>query len=104
MAANTTDEAAVVAGVLADVRPQFPPFVRDAVFQLRTDHAGDPAVWVWLILDDDTELESRAIQAELKRVRDAIQDRVFASGIDRWPYLSVRTVSEQRDRLARGAA
>ena len=98
------DDAAAVAEVLAAVRPQFPAFVRDAVFQLRADHTGDPAVWIWLILDDDTEIESRDVQAELRQVRWAIFDRILESVPGRWPFVSVRTVSEQRDRAARGAA
>jgi hypothetical protein len=103
MSVTTTDEAAVAA-VIDAVRPQFPPFIRDAVFQLRTDHTGDPGVWVWLILDDDTEIESRAIQAEMAPVRWAIFDRILESVPGRWPFLSVRLVSDQKELDARGAA
>jgi hypothetical protein len=96
-----TDEAAVV---LAAVRPQFPPFVHDAVFQLRTDHTGDPAVWIWLILDDETDVEERAVQDALIGVQRAIHDRLMASGVDRWPFISVRTRTDQQEQLARGVA
>ncbi len=98
------DDSAAVAEVLAAVRPQFPAFVRDAVFQLRNDHTGEPGVWVWLILDDDTEIESRAIQAEMAPVRRAIFDRVLESVPGRWPYISVRLVSDQQELDMRGVA
>lgn len=104
MTPTRTDDATVIADVLAAVRPQFPAFVRDAVFQLRADHTGEPAVWIWLILDDDTDVEVGEVQAGLTRVRRTIHDRLMAGGVDRWPFISVRTRSDQQELVARGAA
>lgn len=81
----------------------WPDYVFGADFRLGNDSTGDPAVWIWLLLNDDVEIESRAVQDELGRVRRAYLDEIQKAGINRWPYVSVRTRSETKNLIA-GAA
>jgi hypothetical protein len=96
------DETETVATVLAAVRPQLPAYVHDVVFHLRNDHDGDPGVWVWLVLDDATDVESRTFQDEFATLRKVISENLRRAGVIGWPYIYVRTDSEQRVHVAKG--
>jgi hypothetical protein len=81
----------------------WPDYVLWVEARIGTDSAGDPAVWVWLVVKDDVEIESPKVQAELARVREAYRNAIQKAGIDRWPYITVRTRSETK-ALVGGAA
>lgn len=97
-------DAEKVASVLTATRPQFPAYVHGAILRLGNDHSGDPAVWIWLILEDDVDIESRSVQEDLFRIRGVIRDQLVLAGVTRWPFISVRTRTEQTELLTRGAA
>jgi hypothetical protein len=63
-------------------------------FEMKPDSSGDPAVYVWLILKDDVDVETREVQDELYDVRAAIRKEFTAAGITDWLYASVWGRSE----------
>ncbi len=71
-----------------------PPFVTEIRHVLDTDHAGDPALRIWVIFEDDTadgpEFLSRA-----EEVQSTIVKAVRQAEIGRWPYVHFRGHSEQ---------
>ncbi|MBY0459699.1 MAG: hypothetical protein K2V38_20460, partial [Gemmataceae bacterium] len=77
----------------------WPAFVRWADFRLATDSTGDPAVWVTLTLTDDAAIESADFRTRMRTLRDAYRTAIQKAGIDRWPYFSLRTLSDVRDLL-----
>ena len=81
----------------------WPECVRGMSFRLGTDSTGDPAVWIWLMVEDDVVIDSAEVQAELATVREALQEAIQRAGINRWPYISVRTRTETKE-LVGGAA
>jgi hypothetical protein len=80
-----------------------PDYVVGVDCRLDTDWSGDPAVRIWLVLNDDVEIESLAVQDELHPVRRGYHEAIQRAGIDRWPYIGVRTRSETKE-LITGAA
>jgi hypothetical protein len=82
---------------------RWPDYVKGVQFRFGNDSSGDPAVWIWLVLKDDVDIESPSVQAELSPVREAYRNAIQRAGIERWPYISVRTRSEA-EALAGGAA
>jgi hypothetical protein len=79
--------------VLEQVR--FPAFVRNWEFEPREDSTGDPAVWVWVYVDDKVA-EQEDFPKLAGEVRQLIRDALAAAGIMRWPYIRFRTPAEQR--------
>jgi len=75
----------------------FPDFVRRFDLEVGNDHTGDPAVWIWLIVDDSADNSS--VFDAILQAEQTIADRLSELGIDRLVYGSVRTVSEQKERL-----
>lgn len=59
------------------------------------DSTGDPAVWIWIVLEDESLLED-ASRAELERIREQAQQTARSYG-DEWPYVTFRTSAEQRE-------
>lgn len=80
-----------------DVRQWIPTFD----YQLGEDSSGEPAVWVWLILNDDVDIEAADTRGGLSRLRLLIHARFQDAGIDRWPYIGVRSCSDVRELTAR---
>jgi hypothetical protein len=78
-------------------------YILGADYRIGTDSTGDPAVWIRLIVKDDVEIESPTVQAELARVRGAYREAIQKAGIERWPYITVRTRSEVKDLIGGSA-
>jgi hypothetical protein len=73
-------------------------------YEIGDDSTGDPAVWIWLILNDDRDIEARETREWLRRVRLAIRSALQDRGVERWPYISVRSRSETKELMARATA
>ncbi len=73
-----------------------PPFITEIRHILDTDHAGDPAVRIWVIFDDDTAAGSDFLPCA-NRVRRTIVDAIRKAEIERWPYVHFRGYSEQME-------
>lgn len=70
-------------------------------YQLGEDSTGDPAIWIWLILNDDVDIEAPITRVELNLLRIGFDVRLREAGIDRTPYVSVWTQSDARERSVR---
>lgn len=74
---------------------KFPQFVLNWEFELGPDSTGEPAVWVWVIVDDAAGEEEGFTKAALK-LEEQIREALLAAGVARWPYVRFRTATEQR--------
>jgi len=63
--------------------------------ELGADSTGDPAVWVWVFVDDQAahETDFPEMAAEIER---KVREALAAAGITRWPYVRFRAAAEQR--------
>lgn len=76
-----------------------PKYLLGTDFRIGIDSTDDPAVWIRFIVPDDAEIESPTFQAETNQLREAFRTAILRAGIDRWPYITVRTKSEVKDRI-----
>lgn len=63
-----------------------PPTVVGQMIELGTDEANDPAVFITVLLKDDTP-EGEWVSSNLDPIADAVRKAVSARGVDRWPYI-----------------
>jgi hypothetical protein len=99
MAANGEGTASVgEARAIQDIlkgRP-WPPAVKGFELEFGEDSTGDPAVWVWLMIDDDVSPPAEKIK-ELGRFRRGLVSAIMDAGLSHWPYVRFRTrQSEER--------
>jgi len=77
----------------SQLRKHPPTFVRDFSLTLDQDLDGDPAVFMWVVIDDDA-FERSDFFEQRDAARQWITDALATEGIERWPYLRYRGVSE----------
>lgn len=91
-------EALRIAEILKNVHFEEP--LSSSIAELRhsldIDSSGDPAVWIWVIVDDEAAKRERFFE-HTATVRQSIQSALRRHGVRRWPYIHFRTVSEQKD-------
>jgi hypothetical protein len=89
----TQGEVKQVEEALENIR--FPDFVLGFDYELGADSMGDPAVWIWVLVKDEAanraDLTASSTEME-RRIREALN----AAGSTRWPFVRLRTASEQR--------
>lgn len=76
----------------------FPREVLTWDIEFGTDSTGDPALWLWIILEDRAAdgVEFAALTAGVReQIRRALRD----AQIERWPYIRFRTASEEQEIL-----
>jgi len=73
-----------------------PGYVREVKYYLDEDWAGDPAVYIYLILADDVAADERN-DDEVARLDWEVTQAVLGCRTERVPYVRVRTVSEERE-------
>jgi hypothetical protein len=99
----STAEAKDIERILAQaVRPD-ESWIPTLDFKLGNDATGDPAVWVWLIVNDDVDVEDAGVQTRLQAVRDRIDRELARAKVERYPYTLVRSRSEVKELLGNGA-
>ena len=76
-------------------KSNFPDYVRDFAVRVGEDSTGDPAAWVWVIIDD--QLAGSEFYERVPELRDRIRQVFLRSKIELYPYISVRTESEQQE-------
>lgn len=83
--ASETDR---IRSLLKKLAPSLPrrPKIRDIRFELGADEAGDPAVFVTVLLDDSTRDEDW-IAPKLDPIAQRIRDELHKEGAGRWPYV-----------------
>jgi len=75
-----------------------PGYVREVKYHLDEDWAGDPAVYIYLILADDVA-EDSANADDIFRITQAATWAAFEAGVERTPYVAVRSESEEREMV-----
>jgi hypothetical protein len=63
-------------------------------YQLAADSTGDPAVRIWLVLEDGVPIDDPETRARLRRLERLFHARLQEAAVERWPYVGVRTRSE----------
>src|SRR2546430_4500879 len=72
------------------------PKVIDLKVSPYTDHHGDDALWIYVILDDATTRAERT-GANLREINRAIRDALIAAEIDLFPYTRTVTPSDLKE-------
>jgi hypothetical protein len=73
----------------------FPDDVVGYFYRLDNDSTGEPAFWVWVIMEDATDADGSFLP-KATEVRELIYEAVRKADLKRWPYISFRLASEQR--------
>ena len=79
----------------------FPDVVQTWDYEFGRDLAGDPAVRIWMVVDDEVA-DDPTFTATSTRLQREIHRSLQRAGLDRWPYVYYRTFSEQRSLQAVG--
>ena len=79
--------------MVADKRPGW---VHDLVFETDLDASGDPALWIWVVADDEA-VKRKDFRDQLATVEERLREATSRESPERWPYIRLRTVSERRD-------
>ena len=87
--------------VLAGI--QRPNFVAEIRHTLDLDSEGEPAVRVWVVVQDDT-IRQAEFDEPLDRLRAAIVDALRKAGIQSWPFVHLREQAEQEELVRAGYA
>jgi hypothetical protein len=95
----TSDETRRLRAAMSEV--QFPPEVLTWEFEFGRDSTGDPAVWIWVLVDD-AAANDPGFTTVSTRLQREIQQALQRAGLDRWPYVRFRTASEQKALQAAG--
>jgi hypothetical protein len=86
-------------------RGRLPGWVRGLRFETGDDASGDPALWVWAEVDDDAA-DSKVLGGNFEQLRElvgrAVADVNEKLKVERWPYIRLRTASEQRAASKKG--
>ena len=73
------------------VSGRMPAWVHGLRFESRRDVSGDPALWIWVIADDQA-LQSQTLRKNTAALRQILQAAV---GTEYWPYIRFRSAEEQ---------
>ena len=101
--ATSEASASEIRGWLQEQKEEWPASVARCVADWRVetgeDHLDDPAVWVWVILEDSVWgcLEDDAKSDQRDEICQRVLTHVAASGEERWVYVFFRTKMEQEE-------
>ncbi len=76
------------------LKGRLPEWVRDLRLETGPDVIGDPALWVWVELDDDAA-RKEVFANNTKMVQQKLEAAIHEIGVERWPFVRFRTVSER---------
>lgn len=88
MAAKADSTEARTIQEIVTARP-WPPAVKGYKLEFGEDSTGDPAVWIWLAIDDDVRPSAEKIHA-LGEFRRDVQSAILDAHLSRWPYVGFR--------------
>jgi hypothetical protein len=66
-------------------------------FNTGRDHTGDPAIWIWAILEEAAAADDARFFHLTEKMRKLLDTASRAMAPDLWPYIRFRTVSEQAE-------
>lgn len=75
---------------------QLPDEVVRWQIQLRPDWTDEPAVYVWLLIDDAVWSREWS-RKNASNLTSIAREAIHSADIGRWPYVGIRTVAEQRE-------
>jgi hypothetical protein len=78
------------------IQDRRPSMVAELRFKTGLDHAGDPGIWIWAILDDDG-VSDEEFHKNANVVEKLLASASRSVAPERWPYFNVRGVSEQAE-------
>ncbi|TVS19212.1 MAG: hypothetical protein EA424_09180 [Planctomycetaceae bacterium] len=73
---------------------RLPGWVREIRFETGNDSNGDPAVWIWVEIDDEAATAD-VLSKNTRQVRSLLRECVRQLEIPHWPYVRFRTSSER---------
>jgi hypothetical protein len=77
------------------LRGRLPEWVKELVFETGNDAQGEPALWIWVEIDDDAAAEE-VFSQNTRSARNIVDAAARKLAAERWPYIRFRTTSEQR--------
>ena len=85
---NARNERAIIEAALDATKAEWSgvPRIDSFRFELGEDLGGDPAVTVTVLLDEQTRDEDWTVP-NLNPIRDIIERRIEAGGVERWVYV-----------------
>ena len=89
--AGTADDARKIHQVIQ--KRQLPESIRKFHVEFGTDSTGDPAVTIWLVVDDDPNPPKQVLDQVTEYVRE-IRDDLMDSRLHHWPYIRFSSASE----------
>lgn len=91
------DEAALVRDLVK--KQKFPPAVKKGRFTIEfgEDSTGEPAVWIWFLVDDDLNPTKQKI-SELNHFANTVRSALLRAKMPYWPYVEFRAADA--DQLA----
>lgn len=90
---TSTEETSQIQSAIESAK--LPGYVREVQSELGVDSTGAPAVWLYVIVTNK-EAKSPEFGMHTMRIRDSLGDAIRDHGVDRWPYIRFRSVSEQK--------
>ncbi len=91
---DITEEDRRIRQVLS--RRRLPELIRDFKIEFGTDLTGDPAVTIWLIVDDDPNPTKRVLDETTRFVRET-ESELMELGLRHWPYIRFSPASEAEE-------
>jgi hypothetical protein len=82
-----------IASILRQMK--LPETVVDLKHEFGIDSSGEPAVWIWVVLQDAVAGRPTFF-SETQEIRERIKSVLRREGVRRWPYIRFRTASEQQ--------
>jgi len=88
-------DQSIIESVLGTVRK--PDFIkRSFVHEIGKDHVGEPAVWIRVIVTDQ-EAAKRTFFEDTQAYADEIRESLRQNDVERWPYFTFRSESEEAE-------
>jgi hypothetical protein len=75
---------------------RLPGWVREIRFETGNDSNGDPAVWIWVEVDDEAATAD-VLSRNTRQVRGLLGECVRHLEVPHWPYIRFRTSSERAE-------
>lgn len=88
--------------VVQHIGESLPRWVEGLRFETGEDWVGDPALWIWVELED--EAARRDFNRKINLVQGQIQEAIRVLDIGIWPFIRFRTVSEVKALRKAGRA
>lgn len=83
------------------VRDELPGWVKEMVFETGYDASGAQALWIWVEVED-AAAQGDSLRRNFLSIREILTRAAMQLCPERWAYIRLRTVSEQRPLVRSG--